>query len=136
MPAKFDTPASGTQVIDKIKYNPEDRRIVLTAWNPAALPEMALPPCHMFCQACMLDLLAIGAELATADAACCDASNFNAEMDVGFMSVVAVVIIVVELCMMQWSAVDAATLVTFTDTKVYAKLSNASHCTAVLCGRG
>ncbi|KAL3150606.1 hypothetical protein ABBQ32_000413 [Trebouxia sp. C0010 RCD-2024] len=38
------------QVIDKIRHNPEDRRIVLTAWNPAALPEMALPPCHMFCQ--------------------------------------------------------------------------------------
>lgn len=38
------------EVIHKIKTNPTDRRILLTAWNPAALKEMALPPCHMFCQ--------------------------------------------------------------------------------------
>jgi len=36
--------------IDKIKNNPEDRRIVMSAWNPVDLNEMALPPCHMFCQ--------------------------------------------------------------------------------------
>jgi dihydrofolate reductase/thymidylate synthase len=38
------------ELIHKIKTNPTDRRLVLTAWNPLALPEMALPPCHMFCQ--------------------------------------------------------------------------------------
>ncbi|KAJ4966225.1 hypothetical protein NE237_018074 [Protea cynaroides] len=37
-------------VIDKIKNNPNDRRIVLSAWNPSDLKLMALPPCHMFAQ--------------------------------------------------------------------------------------
>ncbi|KAI8998363.1 thymidylate synthase/dCMP hydroxymethylase domain-containing protein [Gaertneriomyces semiglobifer] len=38
------------QVLDLIKTNPTDRRILLSAWNPADLGIMALPPCHMFCQ--------------------------------------------------------------------------------------
>ncbi|XP_027903505.1 bifunctional dihydrofolate reductase-thymidylate synthase isoform X1 [Vigna unguiculata] len=37
-------------VISKIKHNPDDRRIILSAWNPADLKLMALPPCHMFAQ--------------------------------------------------------------------------------------
>ena len=36
--------------IDKIKNHPEDRRILLSAWNPMALQDMALPPCHLMCQ--------------------------------------------------------------------------------------
>jgi dihydrofolate reductase/thymidylate synthase len=38
------------ECINKIKTNPEDRRIIMTAWNPSDLSKMALPPCHMFCQ--------------------------------------------------------------------------------------
>jgi thymidylate synthase len=38
------------QVIEKIKSNPNDRRLVVTAWNPAELDQMALPPCHILFQ--------------------------------------------------------------------------------------
>ena len=36
--------------INTIKTNPNDRRIIMSAWNPSDLSMMALPPCHMFCQ--------------------------------------------------------------------------------------
>lgn len=39
-----------TQVINTLKTNPTDRRIIMSAWNPQQLPEMALPPCHMMVQ--------------------------------------------------------------------------------------
>ncbi|KAH9930406.1 thymidylate synthase [Epithele typhae] len=38
------------ECIRKIKHDPTDRRIILSAWNPADIPQMALPPCHMMCQ--------------------------------------------------------------------------------------
>lgn len=38
------------EIIDTLRKNPTDRRMVLSAWNPAAISRMALPPCHMFCQ--------------------------------------------------------------------------------------
>lgn len=33
-------------VVEKLKTDPTDRRMIVSAWNPAALDEMALPPCH------------------------------------------------------------------------------------------
>ncbi|CAB0034911.1 unnamed protein product [Trichogramma brassicae] len=34
------------QVIDTILNKPDDRRIIMSAWNPIDIPIMALPPCH------------------------------------------------------------------------------------------
>ncbi len=34
------------QVIDKLNNNPEDRRIIVSAWNVGEIDKMALPPCH------------------------------------------------------------------------------------------
>ena len=52
--AKADYTGQGVdqlaEVIHKLKNKPYDRRIILSAWNPADLKKMALPPCHMFAQ--------------------------------------------------------------------------------------
>ena len=37
-------------VLDRLRHHPYDRRIILSAWNPAHLHLMALPPCHLLAQ--------------------------------------------------------------------------------------
>jgi len=48
----YDKPPNGTgidqlrNVVEKLKADPTDRRMIVSAWNPVDFPRMALPPCH------------------------------------------------------------------------------------------
>ena len=39
-----------TSLIEQIKHNPDSRRLIVSAWNPADVDQMALPPCHTMFQ--------------------------------------------------------------------------------------
>ena len=51
----WPTPDGGSidqiaKLIEQIKRNPDSRRLIVSAWNPALVDEMALPPCHAMFQ--------------------------------------------------------------------------------------
>ena len=39
-----------SDVLQQLKHSPDSRRMIVSAWNPADVPSMALPPCHLLFQ--------------------------------------------------------------------------------------
>ncbi len=51
----FDGVDQLADLIEQIKTNPNSRRLIISAWNPSEVKDMALPPCHAFMQFYVVD---------------------------------------------------------------------------------
>jgi thymidylate synthase len=58
---RHDQPPAGSgvdqlkRVVDQLRTDPDDRRMIVSAWNPVDFPRMALPPCHYCFQVTVID---------------------------------------------------------------------------------
>ena len=66
-------------VIKEIKENPYSRRLMVTAWNPAEIEEMALPPCHCLFQF-YVEPVAPSSQWSVVSGQCADASTAAAPL--------------------------------------------------------